>query len=163
MNNDRGESRGDIKDSNCENCYHILLVEDNPGDVGLIRRALAHQEPYTHLHIARDGVQALDFLRQCTPEGAMPRPDLILVDLNLPKMDGCELLRQIKQEPALLAIPVIMLSSSQAETDVARSYAYHANCYITKPLDLEQYLTVIAAVQHFWLTVAQLPRSKTHV
>jgi CheY-like chemotaxis protein len=107
-------------------------------------------------------VQALDFLRQCGLAGAPPHPDLILLDLNLPKMDGCELLMQIKQDTALMSIPVVVLSSSQAEADVVRSYTHHANCYVTKPLDLDQYLAVIEAVHHFWLMVAQLPRSKTH-
>ena len=144
-----------------EECYHVLLVEDNPGDVGLIRRGLAHRQPPTHLHVTRDGVQALDFLRRSAAGGA-PRPDLILLDLNLPQMDGHELLQQIKEDAALKSIPVVVLSSSQAEGDVARSYAEYANCYITKPLDLEQYLAVIAAVQHFWLVIAQLPRSKPH-
>lgn len=145
-----------------EGCCHILLVEDNPGDVGLVRRALAHQEPRTELHVARDGIQALEFLHQCSLDGPLPRPDLILVDLNLPKMDGCELLRHIKGNAAWGSIPVVVLSSSQAEADVVRSYAHQANCYITKPLDLEQYLAVIGAVHHFWLMVAHLPRSKTH-
>jgi two-component system response regulator len=144
-----------------ETCFHILLVEDNPGDVGLIRRALAHREPRTELHVASDGIEALDFLHQCGHGGAPP-PHLILVDLNLPKMDGCELLKHIKQNTTLMSIPVIVLSSSQAEADVLRSYAHHANCYITKPLDLEEYLAVIGAVHHFWLMVAHLPRSKTH-
>ncbi len=153
----------DCRDDEAVECYHILLVEDNPGDVGLIRRALAHRPPHTQLHVARDGVQALDYLHQCSPGGAVPYPDLILVDLNLPKMDGCELLWHIKQDPALAPIPVVLISSSQAEADVMRSYAHHANCYVTKPLDLEQYLVVIGAVQHYWLTVARLRRSKTHV
>lgn len=148
--------------SGSETYHHILLVEDNPGDVGLIRRALAHQEPHTQLHVACDGLQALDFLRQCGRGDAPPHPDLILVDLNLPKMDGCELLEHIRQNMRLLSIPVVVLSSSQAEADVVRSYAHQANCYITKPLDLEEYLAVIKAVHHFWLMVAQLPRSKMH-
>ena len=144
-----------------EECYHVLLVEDNPGDVGLIRRGLARRQPPTHLHVTKDGVQALDFLRR-SATGAAPRPDLILLDLNLPQMDGHELLQHIKGDTALKSIPVVVLSSLQAETDVARSYAQYANCYVTKPLDLEEYLAVIGAVQHFWLVIAQLPRSKPH-
>jgi len=155
-----GNGVGNSADDTGE-CYHVLLVEDNPGDVGLIRRGLARQQPLTHLHVTKDGVQALDFLRR-SAAGVAPRPDLILLDLNLPQMDGCELLQQIKEDAALRSIPVVVLSSSQAEADVARSYAHSANCYITKPLDLEQYLAVIGAVQHFWLTIAQLPRSKPH-
>jgi CheY-like chemotaxis protein len=147
--------------SKADECYHVLLVEDNPGDVGLIRRGLAHGQLPTHLHVARDGMQALDFLRR-SAAGAAPRPDLILLDLNLPQMDGHELLQHIKADATLRPIPVVVLSSSQAEADVARSYAHYANCYITKPLDLEQYLAVIGAVQHFWLTIAQLPRSNSH-
>lgn len=139
--------------------YHILLVEDNPGDVGLIRRALAGRCWRTLLHVTRDAMQALDFLCQCRPAGALPCPDLILVDLNLPKMDGCELLRRIRQDATRLALPVIVFSSSRAEADVLRSYANGANCYVTKPLDLDQYLAVIGSVQQYWLTLAQFLRN----
>lgn len=140
---------------------HILLVEDNPGDVGLIRRALNHRQPPVFLHLAHDGVQALAFLQRCL-QNDEPRPDLILLDLNLPKMDGCELLLRIKQDRAIMSIPVIVLSSSHAEADIMRTYIHYANCYVTKPLDLEEFLAVIGAVHEFWLTVAQLPRSKSH-
>lgn len=140
---------------------HILLIEDNRGDVVLIQRALAQRQPPVYLHVATDGDQALDFLRRCV-QGAEPRPSLILLDLNLPQMDGSEILLYIKQDRAIMSIPVVVFSSSQAEEDIARSYAHYANCYVTKPLDLDQFLTVIEAVHHFWLTVAQLPRSHTY-
>ncbi len=142
--------------------FHILLVEDNPGDVGLIRRALAAGKLRTHLHVAHDGLEALDFLTHDAGDSGAQRPDLILMDLSLPKLDGCEVLWQIKQDPLLLTIPVIILSSSQAEQDVLRSYAHYANCYVTKPLDLEQYMALIGSVQQFWLTIAKLPRNGNH-
>lgn len=135
-------------------CYQVLLVEDNPGDVRLIRRALAHGRPHTELHVAHDGPEALLFLAQF-------RPDLILLDLSLPKMDGCEVLAHIKQDSNLAArlatVPVVVLSSSHAEQDVVRTYEHAANCFITKPLDLDRYMAVIGSVQRFWLSLAREP------
>jgi len=135
-------------------CYQVLLVEDNPGDVRLIRRALAHGRPHTELHVAHDGPEALVFL-------AHFRPDLILLDLSLPKMDGCEVLARIKQDSNLAArlatVPVVVLSSSHAEQDVVRTYEHAANCFITKPLDLDRYMAVIGSVQRFWLSLAREP------
>ena len=136
-------------------CYQVLLVEDNPGDVRLIRRALAHGRPHTELHVMHDGPEALAYL-------ASFRPDLILLDLSLPKMDGCEVLAHIKQDavlaPALATVPVVILSSSHAEQDVVRCYEHAANCFVTKPLDLDRYMAVIASVQRFWLSRAGRPR-----
>jgi chemotaxis family two-component system response regulator Rcp1 len=136
-------------------CYQVLLVEVNPGDVGLIRRALANGGLCTELHVTHDGPSALEYL-------ARFRPDLILLDLSLPKMDGCEVLARIKQNANLDAVPVVVLSSSQAEQDVIRSYEHCANCFITKPIDLDRYMAVIGSVQQFWLTYAGLPRNGTH-
>jgi CheY-like chemotaxis protein len=136
-------------------CRQILLIEDNPGDVGLIRRGLAQGKPLAALHVVHDGVAALAFLAHCAP-------DLILLDLSLPQMDGCEVLARIRRVEELAHTPVVILSSSQAEGDIVRSYAQGANCYITKPLDLEQYMAVIGSVQRFWLSCAALPRNHTH-
>jgi CheY-like chemotaxis protein len=140
-------------------CYVVLLVEDNPGDVRLIRRALAHGRPRTELHVAHDGPEALVYLAQT-------RPDLVLLDLSLPKMDGCEVLAHIKHDASLAArlatVPVVVLSSSQAEQDVMRSYEHAANCFITKPLDLDRYMAVIGSVQRYWLTRTWEPGNGTH-
>ena len=152
------DARSDAKsDSKYDVSHHILLVEDNPGDVVLIRRALAHKQPPVCLHVATDGPQALAYTRSCA-EGMEPSPHLILLDLNLPKMDGCELLLHFKQDRALMSVPVVILSSSQAEIDIVRSYAHDANCYVTKPLDLEQFLAVIGAVHRYWLTAVQIAK-----
>jgi two-component system, chemotaxis family, response regulator Rcp1 len=139
-------------------CYQVLLVEDNPGDVRLIRRALTRGRLPTELHVAHDGPEALACL-------AWFRPDLILLDLSLPKMDGCEVLAHIKQDAhlaAVAAVPIVVLSSSQAEGDVMRCYEHAANCFITKPLDLDRYMAVIGSVQYFWLTRARAPGNGTH-
>lgn len=152
-------------------CYQVLLVEDNPGDVGLIRRALANGMLRTQLHVTHDGPEALEYLARCrspnaesnkSGDSAPRRPDLILLDLSLPKMDGWEVLTHIKNDTNLLSVPVVILSSSQAEQDVVRSYEHHANCFITKPLDLEQYMAVIRSIQQFWLANAGLPRNDIH-
>lgn len=137
-------------------CYQVLLIEDNPGDVGLIRRALARGSLRTELHVTHDGPEALQYLAHFC------RPDLILLDLSLPKMDGCEVLAKIRQDADFGAIPVVILSSSQAEQDVVRSYAHAANCFITKPLDLDQYMAVIGAVQQFWLLRGGMQRNALH-
>jgi CheY-like chemotaxis protein len=142
-------------------CHKILLIEDNPGDIGLIRRALARSVPQADLRVAHDGPEALAYLAEEHAAGA-GLPDLILLDLSLPKMDGCEVLTHIRGEAWLFATPVVVLSSSQAEQDVLRSYAHRANCFVTKPLDLDQYMAVIRSVQHFWLAGAKLPRNNTH-
>jgi two-component system, chemotaxis family, response regulator Rcp1 len=135
----------------------ILLVEDNPGDVRLTREALKDGRVHHHLHVVADGVEALAFLRATGVHGDAPRPDLILLDLNIPKMDGRQVLAEIKVDPDLVRIPVVVLTTSKAEEDIARSYDLHANCYINKPVDLDQFMTVVKAIEDFWLTVVRLP------
>jgi chemotaxis family two-component system response regulator Rcp1 len=137
----------------------ILLVEDNPGDVRLTIEALRDGKVYNHLNVARDGVEALAFLRREGAFGDAPRPDLILLDLNLPRKDGREVLADIKSDPALRTIPVVVLTTSRAEQDVMRSYELQANCYITKPVDLEQFIIVVQSIENFWLTIVTLPSS----
>ena len=132
----------------------ILLVEDNPGDVRLTIEALKEGKVLNKLHVVKDGVEAMDFL---LGKNDHPRPDLILLDLNLPKKDGREVLADIKKDPDLRRIPVVILTTSKAEQDILKSYDLHANCYITKPVDLTQFIEVIKAIEEFWLTVAILP------
>jgi chemotaxis family two-component system response regulator Rcp1 len=139
----------------------ILLVEDNPGDVRLTREALQEGKVYNNLHWAKDGVEALEFLQQTGKFAKAPRPDIILLDLNLPKKDGREVLAAIKNDAHLKHIPVVILTTSQAEEDVARSYDLHANCFITKPVDLQKFIRVVQSIDEFWLTVVTLPPCKT--
>jgi CheY-like chemotaxis protein len=138
----------------------ILLVEDNPGDVRLTREALREGKIYNNLHCVQDGVEALEFLRQQGKHADAPRPEIILLDLNLPRKDGREVLLEIKGDEQLRQIPVVILTTSKAEEDVLRSYHLHANCYITKPVDLEQFMAVVKAIDTFWLTVVTLPSPK---
>ena len=135
----------------------ILMVEDNPGDVRLTREALKGGKVLNRLHVVEDGVAALDFLYRRPPHQDAPRPDLILLDLNLPKMDGREVLARIKSDDSLRVIPVVVLTTSQAEEDVLRAYRLSANCYVTKPVDLHQFNRIVQAVEEFWLTVVMLP------
>jgi CheY-like chemotaxis protein len=135
----------------------ILLVEDNPGDVRLTREALKEGKVYNNLHWAKDGVEALDFLKRQGRHADAPRPDIILLDLNLPKKDGREVLAVIKSDDELKHIPVVVLTTSQAEEDVLKSYSLHANCYVTKPVDLEKFIQVVHSIDRFWLTVVTLP------
>lgn len=135
----------------------ILLVEDNPGDVRLTREALNGAKVWNKLHVVTDGVEALAYLRQHGQYAGMPRPDLILLDLNLPKKDGREVLAEIKTDPSLRRIPVVILTTSRAEVDILKSYDLHANCYITKPVDLEQFISVVQEIKEFWLTIVKLP------
>ena len=136
----------------------ILLVEDNPGDVRLTVEAFKEARVLNNLSVVSDGVEALAFLRRQGPYNAVRRPDIIFLDLNLPRKDGREVLAEIKQDESLRRIPVVILTTSQAEQDVLRSYDLHANCYITKPLDLDQFMDVIHTVEGFWLTIVKLPR-----
>lgn len=136
----------------------ILLVEDNPGDIDLAREALETNKIRNNLHVARDGEAALDFLLKREPYLNVPRPDLIILDLNLPKIDGREVLAEVKQDPDLMSIPVVILTSSRAEEDILKSYNLHANCYISKPLDFKQFLKVIESIKDFWLTIVALPK-----
>ncbi len=135
----------------------ILLVEDNPGDVRLAREALRDAKVRNALYVAEDGVDALAFLRREPPHQSAPRPDLVLLDLNLPRMDGREVLATIKADPDLCTIPVVVLTTSSAEQDILKSYQLHSNCYITKPVDLDQFIDVVHSIQDFWLTVVKLP------
>lgn len=135
----------------------ILLVEDNPGDVELTREGLAEGKIYNNLWVAENGEQALDFLYRRGDHSNAPRPDLILLDLNLPGTTGHEVLEVIKDDPELRAIPVVILTSSGAEEDIARSYNLHANCYVTKPVDFNQFSKVVRSVESFWFTVVKLP------
>lgn len=135
----------------------ILLVEDNPGDVRLTREALKDGKIVNNLHVAEDGVDALAFLRREGKYHNAVRPELILLDLNLPKKDGREVLAEIKADKDLMRIPVVILTSSAAEQDIVRSYNLHANCYVTKPVDLDQFINVVKSIEHFWLTVVKLP------
>ncbi|CAN5834996.1 response regulator [soil metagenome] len=135
----------------------ILLVEDNPGDVRLTREALREGKVRNNLNVASDGVEALAYLRREGQYAGATRPDLILLDLNLPKKDGREVLAEIKQDPSLRHIPVVILSSSPAEQDIIRAYDLHANCYVTKPVDLDQFITVVKSIEDFWFTIVRLP------
>jgi len=135
----------------------ILLVEDNPGDVELTREAFQEARLLNHVSVARDGQQAIDFLRRAGPYARAPRPDLILLDLNLPQRHGYEVLKEVKRDPGLARIPVLILTSSQAERDVAESYSLHANCFVSKPLEVEEFLSVVKSITEFWLAVVRLP------
>ncbi|HXF78672.1 MAG TPA: response regulator [Usitatibacter sp.] len=138
----------------------ILLVEDNPGDHRLTKEALHEGKVYNNLHWVTDGVEAIEFLKQRGKHAKAPRPDIILLDLNLPKKDGRQVLSEIKQDPSLRAIPVVILTTSKAEEDVLKSYDLHANCYVTKPVDLEKFIVVIQSIDRFWLSVVTLPPGK---
>ena len=138
----------------------ILLVEDNPGDYRLTKEALKEGKVYNNLYWAKDGVEALDFLKRRGIHATAPRPDIILLDLNLPKKDGREVLSEIKGDEDLRAIPVVILTTSKAEEDILRSYDLHANCYVTKPVDLDKFIVVVQSIDRFWLTVVTLPPAK---
>jgi len=138
----------------------ILLVEDNLGDMRLTQEALKEGKVYNNLHWAKDGVEAIEFLNRRGKYESAPRPDIILLDLNLPRKDGREVLEEIKSDEKLKQIPVVVLTTSKAEEDVARSYALHANCYVTKPVDLEKFIVVVQSIDRFWLTVVTLPPPK---
>jgi two-component system, chemotaxis family, response regulator Rcp1 len=135
----------------------ILLVEDSPGDVRLTREAFKDAKVHVNLHVASDGADAMAFLGREGKHANAPRPDLILLDLNLPKKDGREVLKEVKESPALKSIPVVVLTTSDSEADVLRSYELHANCYITKPVGLEGFLKVVKSIDNFWLSVVKLP------
>ena len=138
----------------------ILLVEDNPGDVRLTIEALREGKVLNRLTVARDGEEAMAALRREGRFANAQRPDIILLDLNLPKKDGREVLEDIKKDPNLMVIPIVILTTSQDEQDVLKSYKLHANCYITKPVDLPQFLAVVKAIEDFWFTVVVLPKKK---
>jgi CheY-like chemotaxis protein len=135
----------------------ILLIEDSPSDADLAREALGQGKILNNLHFVEDGVEAMKFLRRKEPYLRVPRPDLILLDLNLPKKTGVEVLTEIKSDQSLKLIPVVILSTSAAQEDIILSYSLHANCYITKPVDFVQFTKVIRLIEEFWLAVVQLP------
>lgn len=135
----------------------ILLIEDNLGDIDLAREALGTGKLHNSLHVVQDGVAAMDFLRKNGKYANSPRPDLIILDLNLPKKDGRQVLSEIKVDENLKRIPVVILTTSRAEEDVLKSYNLHANCYITKPIDMKQFMHVVQSIEQFWLSIVVLP------
>ncbi len=135
----------------------ILLVEDSPSDVKLTMTALKRAKVANKVSHVEDGVQAMDFLRRKGEYAMAPRPDLVLLDLNLPRKDGREVLQEMKGDPDLALIPVVVLTTSQAEQDIIRSYQLHANCYVTKPVNFERFLEIVQSIENFWLTVVELP------
>jgi two-component system, chemotaxis family, response regulator Rcp1 len=141
----------------CAAPIEVLLVEDSPGDVRLTLEAFKDAKVHINLHVALDGVDAMAFLGRQGNHANAPRPDLILLDLNLPKKDGREVLSELKESPAFKSIPVVILTTSASEADIHGSYQHHANCYITKPVDLEGFLKVVKSIDSFWLSVVKLP------
>jgi two-component system, chemotaxis family, response regulator Rcp1 len=139
----------------------FLLVEDNPGDVRLTREALTESKLANHLSVVNDGVEAMAFLRREGKYADAPRPDLILLDLNLPRKSGREVLAEIKADASLKRIPVVVITSSEAEQDILATYNLHVNCYVTKPVDLDQFIKVVRSIQTFWLTIVKLPGEET--
>jgi CheY-like chemotaxis protein len=135
----------------------ILLVEDNPGDVRLTQEALKENKIRNNLHVAKDGVEAMKFLRRMNGSAEAPRPDLILLDLNLPKKDGREVLTEIKTDKNLRSIPVVILTTSDADDDIAKAYQQYANCYVRKPIDLNRFIEVVKIIENFWLSIVELP------
>jgi two-component system response regulator len=138
---------------------HILMVEDDPGDVRLTREALRGKKMHVTMHEVPDGVEAMAFLRKEGAYADMERPDLILLDLNMPRMDGREVLAALKKDPALKRIPVIVLTTSAGEEDILAAYDMNANCYLTKPVDWRQFIKVVELIENFWLTVVKLPKA----
>ncbi len=136
----------------------ILLVEDSPGDVDLTREALSDSKMANRLHVVEDGEEAMDFLHRRGRFAGAVRPDVILLDLNLPRKDGREVLEEIKDDEQLKTIPVVILTTSRADEDILKTYKLHANCYITKPVDVNQFFQVVKSVEDFWFTVVKLPR-----
>ena len=141
----------------------VLLVEDSPGDVRLTREAFRDANGYVNITVAPDGVEAMAFLRREEPHRTAPRPDLILLDLNLPKMDGREVLALIKEDEGLKTIPTVILTTSDAEADIVKSYQLQANCYLSKPVQLEEFELLVKSINDFWLTKAKLPQQQENV
>ena len=135
----------------------ILLVEDNPGDVRLTEEAFKEGKIRNNLYVVEDGEEALNFLKRVGKYSKAPRPDLILLDLNMPKKDGREVLKEIKEDKGLRRIPVVILTTSKAEEDILKTYDHHANCYITKPVNMEQFIQVVQYLEDFWFTIVRLP------
>jgi two-component system, chemotaxis family, response regulator Rcp1 len=147
-----------MNDMQVGHSIEILLVEDNPGDVRLTQEVLKEGKVNNNLNVVDDGIKALAFLSKEPPYTNVPHPDLILLDLNLPRKDGREVLQIIKADQQLRRIPVVVLTTSQAEQDIVQAYNLHANCYISKPIDLDQFIRVVKSIEEFWLTIVKLPR-----
>ncbi len=139
------------------NSIDILIVEDNPGDARLIMEVLNENKIFNSVYIVKDGVEAMDFLHTKGKYQESPKPDLIILDLNLPRKDGREVLAEIKSDDELKRIPVVIMTISQAEEDIFKSYNLHANCFVTKPIDLDQFIKVIKSIEDFWFSVVKLP------
>jgi len=140
------------------NVIDVLLVEDDPGDVLMTREAFELNHVGNALHVVSDGVEAMEFLRREGPHADAPRPGLVLLDLNLPRKDGREVLAEVKADPALCDIPVVILTTSSADEDIVRSYRLHANAYVTKPVDFKRFIEVVRQIDHFFVTIVSLPR-----
>lgn len=140
----------------------MLLVEDSPADVLITREALSQAKVRNHMHVAEDGVEAMAYLHRIEPYTHAVRPDLIVLDLNLPRKNGREVLAEIKGDPDLASIPVVVLTTSKADEDVVRAYNLHANCYVVKPLDFASFVDVVRSIEHFWLSIVTLPPEQPH-
>lgn len=147
-----------MKESLNGSAINILMVEDNPGDARLTEEALKESKLANNLYHAKDGVEAMDFLRRKGDYAKAPRPDIVLLDLNLPRKDGREVLAELKQSPDLKRIPVVILTTSEAEQDILKSYELHANCYVTKPVDLDKFTRIVGVIEDFWLSIVKLPQ-----
>jgi CheY-like chemotaxis protein len=143
--------------SGSDDLLHILLVEDSPTDVMMTREALDFYKVLNPLHVVEDGVEAMEYLRREGKYSTAPRPGLIILDLNLPRKSGRELLQDVKTDPELMNIPVVVLTTSKSEEDVVRAYGLHANCYITKPVDFTKFVDIVRSISEFWLNVVTLP------
>jgi chemotaxis family two-component system response regulator Rcp1 len=149
-----------MNDFSAPRVCEVLLVEDNPADARLTREALGESKMLNKLHHVKDGIEALQFLRREGEFRDAPRPDVMLLDLNLPRKDGRQVLSEMKQDPELRMIPVVVLTTSEAERDILKSYELHANCYITKPVDLEKFIYIVQTIEAFWLAVVTLPNRR---
>jgi CheY-like chemotaxis protein len=136
----------------------VLLVEDDPGDILLTKEAFEDNKVRNNLHVVSDGEEAIAFLRRQGPYAQAPRPDLVLLDLNLPRKDGREVLQEVKADPELRSIPIVVLTTSEADEDIVRSYRLHANAYVTKPVDFKRFIEVVRQIDHFFVTIVSLPR-----
>ena len=138
--------------------FHLLLVEDDPADAGLVRRAVRNCKVISDLHHVQDGVEALEFLRRTGRHAAAPRPDLILLDLNMPRMDGREFLKEMKSDPALRSIPVVVMTTSDVERDIEASYMLGANSFVTKPVEVKDFFDIISGLEAYWCSIVRLPK-----
>ena len=143
-----------------EKISNVLLVEDSPGDVRLTQEAFRAANPSVYLHVANDGVEAMIFLRNRGSQTNAPRPDMILLDLNMPRMDGRQVLAEIKKDDRLKTIPTVILTTSEADVDIAKSYQLQANCYLTKPVQLDAFEDLVKSINEFWLTTVKLPQTR---